>query len=192
MKHLIYILLFGSILINHRATAQENDSLARKSFAMSESAYANGQYKDAVSFIKYAEMYSGGATSKSLYIKIRALDQLVSQDQSYYPDLQSALGRFFEVTDKNAYPSEKYQEIAAIQNRRKDPSAAGIVTPANAKYDKLATEKADYEKAIKINTIEGYKDFLDTYSYTPHYGEIKDRYDNLVEQSKEYRNHRIR
>lgn len=187
VKHFISILVIGFIILTHTATAQENDSLAKKTFSMAEIAFANGQYKEVVSDIKYAEIYSGGANSKSLYLKIRALDQLVNQDQSYLPTLQSALSRFFEVTDQNVYPKEKYQEITSIMNRRKVSGATTVV----ANTDKNAAEKADYEKAVKANTIEAYKEFLDTYSYTPHYGEIKSRYDALVENTKEYRNHRL-
>lgn len=195
MKYIAAILTFVILNLNHSAQAQENDSLARKSFEMAEHAFANGQYKETVDFIKYAEIYSGGANSRSLYLKIKALDQLSNSTPSYLPSLQSALDRFFEVTDKSVYPQDKYQEMASIMNQRKgsaSPSKAQPNVNMTAPSGKNAQEAADYDKAVKANTLEAYKEFLDTYSYTPHYGDVQRRYDDLVQDQKEYRNHRIK
>lgn len=174
------------------AIAQDNDDKAKASFTAAEIAYANGNYKDAVSNIMESERYAGGANSKSLYLKIRALDQVATADPSYLPQLNSSMDRFFEVTDKSLYPQDKYAEISAIYNRRKGGTAAPT-TPVTvaAPTSKNAQEAADYEKAVKKNTLEAYKEFLDTYSYTPHYAEIKRRYQELVEDDDEYRHHHI-
>jgi hypothetical protein len=195
MKYLATILTFIILGLNHSAQAQENDSLARKSFEMAEHAYVNGQYKETVDFLKYAETYSGGANSRSLYLKIKALDQLSNSTPSYLHALQSALDRFFEATDKSIYPHDKYQEISSIMNQRKGTSSPAKGQPnvnMTSPSGKNAQEAADYDKAVKANTLEAYKEFLDTYSYTPHYGDVQRRYDELVQDQKEFRNHRIK
>lgn len=177
------------------AIAQDNDEQVKSAFTAAEIAYANGNYKEAVSKIMESERLAGGANSKSLYLKIRALDHVAASDPTYQPQLSSAMDRFFEVTDKSLYPQEKYAEISAIYNKRKGGGVATTTTAAPATVaaptNKNAQEAADYEKAIKKNTKEAYKEFLDTYSYTPHYAEIKRRYQEIVEDEDEYRHHRI-
>ncbi len=172
------------------AIAQDNDDQAKSAFTAAEIAYANGNYKEAVTKVMESERYAGGANSKSLYLKIRALDQLAASDASYVPQLTSSMDRFFEVTDKSLYPQEKYAEISAIYSKRKGSTTTAPATVA-APTSKNAQEAADYEKAVKKNTIEAYKEFLDTYSYTPHYAEVKRRYQELVEDDDEYRHHHI-
>ena len=188
----ILAIAFICLGITATSVAQDNDDQAKSAFTAAEIAYANAQYKDAVTKVMESERYAGGANSKSLFLKIRALDQLANSDPSYLPQLNSSMDRFFEVTDKSLYPQEKYTEISNIYSRRKGGTAT-TAAPATvaAPISKNAQEAADYEKAVKKNTIEAYKEFLDTYSYTPHYGEIKRRYQELVEDDDEYRHHRI-
>jgi hypothetical protein len=177
----------------HPAFSQENDSLAKKSFSQAQNAYAEGQYKEALDYLKSTDIYSGGATPRSLYLKIKALNQLTITDKSYVPALQTSCNRFFEMTDKNTYPQEKYQEITNIS---KAVGGSGITTTTpvttSGGQSKSEMEKADYDKAIKTHTKEGYKEFLDKYSFTPLANDIKRKYDELVDDDYDRRNHRVR
>ena len=190
MKYIIPTLI-AMLAFAHPAFSQENDSMARKSFAMAQSAFAEGQYKETIDYLKYAELYSGGANSRSLYLKIKALNQLSNTDKTYLPALQSSINKFFEITDKGTYPQEKYKEITGIMNSQSKSTGSSTTAPAgNSGQSKSETEKADYDKAIKAHTKDAYKEFLDKYSYTPLSNDIKKKYQEMVEDDDEYRDHR--
>lgn len=181
-----YICILIVSLFAHPAFSQENDSMAKKSFTMAQAAFAEGQYKETVDYLKYAETYSGGATPRILYIKIKALNQLSNSDKSYLPALQSSCEKFFEMIDKSTYSKEKYDEIAAIMAQK-----SGQKIVATSVLDKKAQEKMDYDKAIKAHTKEAYKEFLDQYSFTPLANDIQKKYDELVESDYERTHHRL-
>ena len=175
------IALFFGVLLIHPAMSQENDSVARASFAAAQSAYANGDYKIALNQIRQVEIAQEGATPKSLYLKIKALNELSNIDQTYLPALQSSLNTFFSLTDRNAYPLSKYQEIADIRSAKGNLATnENSAKRENTTYSKEEEQK-DYDAAIKSNTMEVYKAFLDKYTFTPHYADIKKRYDDMVD-----------
>jgi hypothetical protein len=183
MTHTIFILLLAVPVC-----AQENDSLAKITYAVAKSSFADGRYKDAIAAIKYSEIYAGGPSSRSLYFRIRALNELSNTDISYLPELQSAITRFMEVTDRNSYPIEKYQEIITIRDSKEKlaPDRSGIIKTSSPGE----TEKVDYDKAIKTNTMEGYKEFLDKYSFTTLSNDIQKRYNVLLDEQWAYREHK--
>ena len=182
------------VAISHPAMSQETDSLAKVLYTQAQIEYANGEYNDALVHIKITEIAIEGATSKTLYLRIKILDQITNTDKTYLSDLQSALRTFFEITDKAKCPADKYQEMSDIQKARENQATGAASAPQkepNA-FNKEEEQK-DYDLAIKAGTMDGYKVFLDKYTYTPHSSDIQSRYDDLVDElNKEVKKDRKR
>lgn len=175
------------------AAAQDNDSLARAAFRRADSAYNAHQYGIALDALTDAETYAGGANSRSLYQKVKTLELLLPKDSTAAPMIVIAGRRFLAATDTTIYPAAKYYEIAAAVATYRPMAIYMMRQMAMDTVFKVYNGEAeDYYMAVREDTREGYKIFLDKYSFTPHYGDIRHRYDEKVEDEKWYHEHKDR
>lgn len=74
-------------------------------------------YENSLIELTNAETILNKTNSKILYLKIKSLNNLYSENDFYYVyDLDTALKLFFSVTNSKEYPIEKYSEILNIKN----------------------------------------------------------------------------
>ena len=186
-----HFLLLFTLLASCVATfAQDNDSLARAAFRRADSAYAAHLYGTTLDALADAETYAGGANSRSLYLKVKALELLLPKDSTAAPMILIAGRRFLAVTDTDVYPAAKYYEIAtAVATHR--PLALYVMQQMaiDTALKVYNNEAEDYYMAVREDSKDGYKLFLDKYSFTPHYTNIRQRYDEKLADDRWYREH---
>lgn len=107
-SYLLFLLLAASVV---PCLAQDNDSTARACFLRADSAYRDQRYVRALNELLDAEYYAGGANSRSLYLKVKALEHLAMRDSSAAPMLIIVGHRFIAATDTDIYPASKYYEV---------------------------------------------------------------------------------
>ncbi len=187
------LLLFIFALCSTIAAAQDNDSLARNAFRRADSAFDAHLYGTALDALTEAETYAGGANSRSLYLKVKALELLLPKDSTAAPMIVIAGRRFLAATDTTIYPAAKYYEIAAAVAAYRPLAMYMMRKMAMDTVFKVYNGEAeDYYMAVREDTKEGYKIFLDKYSFSPHYSDIRHRYDERVEDEKWYHEHKDR
>jgi hypothetical protein len=120
MKTKILIAAFICSILCNMAKAQDHGVLAQNAYTKAEEYFSQGDYNRALSQLNAAEQYLGQTNSKILYLKINILNAQFSKSSTYYPILKSTISRFFDITNKNTYPTDKYIEIVRLQSDIED------------------------------------------------------------------------
>ena len=165
----IYFLLALSISSFSPTLAQDKNDIAKALYAKAESSYTSEKYDVALKYLNDCENTLGSTNSKILYLKVNALNNLFIEDKKYLPELNTALSKFFEVTDKTTYPEEKYSEIINIKLDIPD------------KTKKREELYSAYSKLKSSNNTGEFEDFFKKYPSSKYEEELRILYDKLFD-----------
>jgi hypothetical protein len=169
-----FIAISLSCILVSNIYAQDKSSQAQNAYLQAEELFNNKNYNSALEQINAAENFLEKTNSKILYLKIQILNAQFSSSPAPYVPLKNALTQFFQITDKNNYPQEKYIEILRLQSdlsdfKRKDSIASQNLladgsltslsayinsTPNSLYYSQLNSKRAQEQaKADEVNRI---------------------------------------
>lgn len=151
-------------------TAQsKTDMQAIALYNKADMAYNNASYEEALGFLKEAEDVLGRSNSKILYLKIQTLDLLAKIDAKKTSELQNAISRFYQITDRNTYPRDKYMRVTSIEIELKE---------------RLANEESDFQKLKTSEDVGEYDAFFNNYPNSKYEAQLKPKYNQLLEKQK--------
>lgn len=170
----LYKLLFFCILYSlpfwNNSVAQTNTDLqAIALYNKANTEFNNASYEDALKYLQQAEELLGSTNSKILYLKIQTLDLLFKIDMQKAQQLQAAINQFYEVTNPDNYPKEKYMNVTSIEIDLKR---------------RLKAHEADYLKLKGTEDIGEYDAFFSNYPGSKYEAALKPKYNQLAEQKK--------
>ena len=140
------LLLAVGLIYTFTAFSQDRDMQAQMHYTKAEEDFNNGYWALALEKLSEAEAALGATNSKILYLKMRALSRSgYKQTFVIAPALDTALKKFFSLTDAKTYPADKYMEILSInsdfQEFKKDLGFA---------YDSIASPTFDYSSVGNV------------------------------------------
>lgn len=111
------LLLTVSLIYALTMFSQDRDMEAQMHYTKAEEHFNNGYWVLALGELSDAEAALGATNSKILYLKARALSKSeYKQTFVRAPDLDTALKKFFSLTDAKTYPADKYMDIMLINS----------------------------------------------------------------------------
>ena len=144
MKKIILITFSYIFIIVHITIAQNRNVMAQEAYLKGEAHFFHKDYENALKQMLDAEKYLGETNSKILYLKINILKQQFKNTNINYKILADDIAKFFSITKKQIFPSEKYLEIVTIKTDLED----------FVKKDRLASE--DLLNSGNIESISAY------------------------------------
>lgn len=166
---LIYSILF---LISFKSIAQSNELKAKAKYFLAEESYNKAEYDKCLAYLEETETILGTTNTRILYLKIKTLFDKESYQQIYSEGL---FDKYFSKAKEN---SAGYKEILKLvdeidnkideQNRKiaEEKEKKRLLSEQLKKNAKEREEKIkkqcglDFDEAIRLNTVEGYKKFL--------------------------------
>jgi len=101
-------------LINH-CVAQDANLEAKVLYNKAEEAFNNSNYLESLKQLDNVENTLGTTNSRILYLKANCYNNLLKDDWKYATSLTAVLNQFFDITDQNKYPQEKYMDMVSIR-----------------------------------------------------------------------------
>jgi len=117
VRNAILLLIYCcSLFFTAGVYAQDKSSLAENAYFRAEEFFSNNDYGNALIQLAEAERLLGSTNPKIMYFKIQVLKAQFLQSSNNYPLLRNSISRFFEITNKETFSSEKYREIIRLQS----------------------------------------------------------------------------
>ncbi len=114
MKLLQKLMFVPALLLLATISAKCQNEEANQQYLAAEQQFSNNDFIKTVALIEAAETTSASTSSKWLYLKIKALNELYLSSAANGQKMKLALEKFQTITDQATFPEEKYQEIQSI------------------------------------------------------------------------------
>lgn len=173
------ILLFFLLLTSGFLFAQDKTLQATAYYNKAEAAYNNKNFTETVNYLTQAEEILGAPNPKTLYLKIQALNELTKNSSDKLSELKQALEKFYEIVNKDFYPTDKYLDITTIDLELREREQT---LKENAKLEELAFQKAKSSDNLAYVTL-----FLNSYPNSKFIPQLSDRINALREQKEQVR-----
>ncbi len=170
MKNLI-VSLFTIFMLQY-VYAQDKNDIAIALFQKAETAFNQKDFEDAYKLLVQAELNLGATNTKLLYLKVKALNNLISTNSSYVTVMKQALDAFFARVDKATYPQEKYNELVLMSVDLQS---------------RLLEEDDAFEKIKNSNKISELEAFSKKYPKSKYETELKAKYNKLLDAENKKR-----
>ncbi len=172
-------ILFFLLLTSGSLFAQDKTLQATAYYNKAEAAYNNRNFNESVNYLNQAENILGGPNPKTLYLKIQALNELTKSSSDKLSELKQALEKFYEIVNKDFYPTDKYLDITTIDLELREREQT---IRENAKLEELAFQKAKSSDNLAYVTL-----FLNSYPNSKFIPQLSDRINALREQKEQVR-----
>lgn len=161
--------------------AQDAEIMAMAYYGKAEEMYTTGNYEVALRKLSEAEKLMA-PNPKILYLKVNILNKLNSKNATYRKDLTESIANFFAITNKDAYPRQKYMDIVGIKIDLEDTESKSVGTAANenGKGSVIAVSpediEAEYNKIKNSKRISDLEIFLLNYKNSKFEEDIRAKY----------------
>jgi hypothetical protein len=108
-----FFLILMAFTVNS-AYCQDNELKAIAYYTKAEEAFNTNNWEETIGRLTSAESALGTTNSKILYLKVNALNKLCDINLWYLDSMKRVCDRFFAVTNKDDFPTEKYLDIVNI------------------------------------------------------------------------------
>lgn len=136
-------------IIPFKGNTQDKEVEAQYHYTQAESLYDKDQFVEAYQSLFECEKILGKTNSKILYLKIKSMDKIgIDLENNFRHDttlnnaLRKEIKTFFEITDVNKYPKEKYFDIIEIKKR--------IELLSTEQYLNIYKKERDFEEKVEL------------------------------------------
>ncbi len=185
LKQISFLL---ALFVSFQTFAQDTQTEARALYNKAEDLLNDGNSTEALKKIINVEKLLGSPNSKTLYLKVKIFNNLAQVNWVFVDSTISAIKIFFDKTDKNSFPSEKYFDIANISIDIKDKKQL-----YEDKFNELSIpNQIDYSStfaSLKPNSAPTKKNidrdaYIKTYSGSEHAKELQKIINHEIEQQE--------